>query len=78
MRRVALLIALAVAGVACGGSGGEDRGISVGDASPSTSSPAQPAGGSLLDFTLPGVDGPDVHGESYLGRSVALWFWAPW
>ena len=78
MRRVVVLIALAAVAAACTGNGGQDHGVSVGGSSRPPESGAQVVGGSILDFTLPGVDGPEVRGADYAGKALALWFWAPW
>ena len=33
---------------------------------------------SLLDVTLPTINGEPVEVDSFLGQDVVLWFWAPW
>ena len=73
MRRtvVPLVLALGLLVAACGGgsgpaSGGGDRGGAVLDAQ------------EILDFRLPSVEGPEVDGQDYAGKALALWFWAPW
>ena len=32
----------------------------------------------ILDFTAPALGGGTVHGTSFAGKDLALWFWAPW
>lgn len=80
MRRLACLLAISCTLAACAGSGGSEQGTKVGTANPAAPKvePGTPAVADLLDFTLPGVTGPDVRGRDYAGKSLALWFWAPW
>ena len=80
MRRLGCLLAVASALAAGSGSGGREQGVKVGTAHPAvpSSEPGSPAISDLLDFTLPGVTGPNVRGADYAGKSLALWFWAPW
>jgi peroxiredoxin len=69
MRRVSLLLLVAVLAVAgCGRSGTEQP--SGGDA---------PTGAeSLLAFTATTLDGKSFDGATLAGRPAVLWFWAPW
>jgi len=67
--RSLILLSLGFALVAC--SNGTQGAI---DAPAST--PTKTA--SILDFTAPGLDGPEISGADYSGQDVALWFWAPW
>jgi hypothetical protein len=32
----------------------------------------------VLDFTAPSLGGGSVNGSDYVGKDVAIWFWAPW
>jgi len=46
---------------------------------PSSRSEAPPAGvPEVLDFTAPSLGGGSVNGSDYVGKDVAIWFWAPW
>jgi thiol-disulfide isomerase/thioredoxin len=70
MRRSVLLLAFVVALVAaaCGG----------GSSQPSSSPAASSANASVLEFASSTVEGDSFDGASLAGRSVVLWFWAPW
>lgn len=35
-------------------------------------------GEKLLDFTAPKLGGGQVVGSEFVGKDVAIWFWAPW
>lgn len=35
-------------------------------------------GDELLDFTAPKLGGGQVVGSEFVGKDVAIWFWAPW
>ena len=35
-------------------------------------------GASLLEFRAPQLGGGQVIGSEFVGKDVALWFWAPW
>ena len=80
MRRLVGLIAVALLTAACGSSGGTDKGGTVKSPAPSTNrkSTGTPALADALAFSLPGVTGPQIRGADYAGKSLALWFWAPW
>jgi hypothetical protein len=32
----------------------------------------------VLDFSAPSLGGGSVNGSDYVGKDVAIWFWAPW
>lgn len=79
MRRLVGLVAAVLLTAACGSSGGTEKGVTTKSSVPSTTgtSAATPVT-DALDFTLPGVTGPQIRGTDHAGRSLALWFWAPW
>ena len=77
-RRVAPLLALAMALAACGGgSTGGDTSATTAGAAPTEAASGVP---SVLDFTAPQLasDGIDVVGADLAGTDVIVWFWAPW
>ncbi len=89
MRSLVTLVAASLVVAACGSSAGTDQSEPArtstsssapasGPTSAPTSAPEAPAVPAALDFTLPGVTGPSVRGADYAGKSLALWFWAPW
>ena len=79
MRRLVGLIAVTLLTAACGSSGGTQKGIAIKTPAPSTKgTPSATPVADSLDFTLPGVTGPQIRGADYAGKSLALWFWAPW
>ena len=77
MRRLVGLVVVALLTAACGSSGGTDTGVTV-KRPPSTQGSASATVADALDFTLPGVIGAPIRGADYAGKSLALWFWAPW
>ena len=32
----------------------------------------------VLDFSAPRLGGGAVEGSDYVGKDLAIWFWAPW
>ena len=79
MRRLVGLVAVVLLAAACGSSGGTEKGVIAKSSVPSTNGAAAATPvADVLDFTLPGVTGPQVRGADYAGKSLALWFWAPW
>ncbi len=41
-------------------------------------SPSEPQAAQVLNFEAPNLAGGVLRGADYVGRDVALWFWAPW
>jgi len=78
MRRLVGLVVVALLTAACGSSGGTDTGVTVKRPAPSTKGSTSATVADALDFTLPGVIGAPIRGADYAGKSLALWFWAPW
>jgi hypothetical protein len=73
LRRLAGALALlALVVSAC-----SQAGTSASDGTPSASAPSG-AVVDLLDFTAPLVGGGTLRGSDYVGKDVAIWFWAPW
>jgi hypothetical protein len=78
--KLILVVALAsAAAVACSSTGpvaadGETR-----STVPSSRS-VEPSAGvpEVLDFSAPSLGGGTVNGSDYVGKDVAIWFWAPW
>jgi len=91
MRRVQLLIAVALLLTACGSAGSQEAAAPPSTAAaPTGSAPAaavpsdaaspsaaaSPAAGPF--DAVPAVGGGQVDGAELAGRDLALWFWAPW
>jgi hypothetical protein len=70
-RLAAALAVLALAASACSQGGTSGTG-----GTPATS--ASPGVAELLDFTAPALGGGTLRGADYVGKDVAIWFWAPW
>ena len=79
-RRLAGLVAIALAASACGGgdttaaTGGSD----VTEATEPTSRPAPTDLAPVIDVSLTTVAGGQLEWSSLAGTDVMLWFWAPW
>lgn len=43
-----------------------------------TSDPSPTVHPSVLDFEAASLSGGVLRGADYVGKDVALWFWAPW
>jgi hypothetical protein len=71
-----LMGALALWTAACG-SGSAASGTAAPSASSATTPPVTDAAEGL-DFTAPRLGGGELRGTDYLGRDLALWFWAPY
>lgn len=35
-------------------------------------------GAKMLSFSAPALGGGTIEGADYVGKDVAIWFWAPW
>ncbi|MGH9194405.1 MAG: hypothetical protein ACRD1T_01530 [Acidimicrobiia bacterium] len=46
--------------------------------SPKAKSSNAKFGANTLDFTAPKLGGGQVVGSEFVGKDVAIWFWAPW
>ena len=78
--RVAAFACVAgLAGVACGGSSGDDAAGPAPSANASADAPTAAADGvpALLQFTAPLVGGGEIAGAELAGKPTAFWFWAP-
>jgi ABC-type glycerol-3-phosphate transport system substrate-binding protein len=64
-RLAALVAALALGAVACGGGSG-------------TGSEVEVAEGGDRDFVATTIGGDDLALADYAGQDVMVWFWAPW
>ncbi len=74
-----LTCALAAIAVACSstdpvGAGGPTRTA----VPPSRSVGASAGVPEVLNFSAPSLGGGSVSGSDYVGKDVAIWFWAPW
>jgi hypothetical protein len=72
----AILVALCLALVACGGSSDTPTVEAAGPTS--TQSSQASVGADILNFTATGLDGTSVNGSMFAGRPVGFWFWAPY
>jgi hypothetical protein len=41
-------------------------------------SPNEPQAAEVLSFEAPNLAGGVLRGADFVGKDVALWFWAPW
>lgn len=79
MPRSAALLCVLVLAAACSSTGAAVSDPRSATASrPSTSETDPGAVPKVLDFTAPSVDGDTVEGADYVGKDLAIWFWAPW
>ena len=83
-RITVVLSVLAVVAAACSS---VPAATSTGAGSPTTTASSQPprpssAGAEplpeVLDFSAPMLGGGTVGGSRYVGKDLAIWFWAPW
>ncbi len=74
-----LIGALAAVAVACSSTDPIAANGPTRTAVPSSRSVEPPAGvPEVLDFSAPSLGGGSVNGSDYVGKDVAIWFWAPW
>lgn len=84
-----MLIVVGVFVAACGGSANDSAADQAPDPAAADAAPASPAAAddeTPADSTsgpapfgvVETVGGKTLDGEDYAGRSLALWFWAPW
>jgi hypothetical protein len=76
MRRLAIMAAILLLAACANSPADSSKGrvsFPSGRAGGSTTS-----GAALLDFKAPKLGGGQVIGSEFVGKDVALWFWAPW
>ena len=74
-----LIGALAAVAVACSSADPVTANGPTGTAVAPSRSVRSPAGvPEVLDFSAPSLGGGSVNGSDYVGKDVAIWFWAPW
>ncbi len=77
MRLRLLITVFCVAGLA-GCASGDNHPDTVDFHSPASGPSSVAVGEGTLDFTAPKLGGGQVVGSEFVGKDVAMWFWAPW
>lgn len=72
--RVGVLVLLLVA-TACGRTPVPERSPAASGSPPQS---PEPAPAKVLDFEAQKLGGGVLRGSDYVGKDMALWFWAPW